>query len=67
MKLYLVVFLGIIILSVTQEGFHIIAERYIRSIIKLPFRLVGWGLIVGGVVGILHFISQQTVTSSRGR
>lgn len=66
-KLYLVIFFGIVILSVIQEAFHVIAEPYIREVIKLPFRVVGWGLIMGGIVGILHFVFVQTTASPSGR
>lgn len=60
LKLYLVIFAGLGIVSVTQGAFHIIAEPFLRDLVRLPFTVIGWGLIVGGAVGVLHFVIYQT-------
>lgn len=66
-KLYLVILFGIGVLSASQGAFHIIAEPIIRDLVRLPFTVLGWGLIAGGIVGILHFVVIQTTTSPSGR
>jgi len=66
LKLYLAIVAGLTILSITQGAFHIVAEPFIRDLVRLPFTVAGWGLIVAGVVGVLHFVGTQT-TGSAGR
>jgi hypothetical protein len=60
LKLYLVIVAGLAILTVTDGAFHIIAEPRLRDLVRFPFTVLGWGVIVGGVVGVLHFVVTQT-------
>ncbi len=62
-KLYLAIILGFAILNTAQGAFHIINHPFIRSLVRLPFTLLGWGLVLGGVVGVLHFIVTRTTAT----
>lgn len=59
-KLYLVLFLAITTLSVTEDAFFIIPDPRLRGLVSLLFSALGWGLISGSAVSILHFVVVQT-------
>ena len=60
LKLYLVVLAGLAVLTVTEATFHFITIRRLRTLVRFPFMMIGWGLIVGGAVGVLHYVFTQT-------
>ena len=66
-KLYLAILLGVAILHISQGAFFIIGHPLVRSLIRLPFTLLGWTLVLGGGVGVLHFVVTRTTMSSTGR
>lgn len=66
-KLYLAVILGLAILNVSQGVFLIIEHPFIRNLVRLPFILVVWGLVAGGVIGVLHFVLTRTTASPSAR
>jgi len=54
--LYLVVFVGQVLRWVPGQVPLPIRYDLLRSLFGLPFRLAGIVLVVGGVVGILHYV-----------
>jgi len=54
--LYLAVFLGQVLRWVPGQTPLPIHNGLLRSLFGLPFRLAGIVLVVGGVVGILHYV-----------
>ena len=54
--LYLAVFLGQLLRWVAGNAPLPIRNGLLRTLFGLPFRLAGTVLVVGGVVGILHYV-----------
>ena len=66
-KLYLAILLGFVIRNTAQGAFRIIDHPLLRNLVRLPFTILGWGLVLGGIVAVLHFIMTRTTMSSPSR
>lgn len=66
-KLYVAIFVGVSVLNGSSGAFHAIPNPYIRGLVRLPFTVVGWGMVLGGAVGVLHYVSLRTTGSPSDR
>ena len=62
-KLYLIIFVGILVLNAIQGAFSFMTRMFIRESIILLFRVIGWGSVLGGIVGVLHFVFVETTAA----
>lgn len=66
LKLYTATFVGYVVVQQTVYwGQFFGFPEPLQTIVELPFLLIGTGLIIGGIVGVIHRILADTVAADQ--